>query len=102
MRRGDEEGGCGVSAMKMNESMMVKYGLNNNAQKIRSVRTPTDRDGIESATNKVTLLVPELSKGVYFYKYNLKNGEQNYSGKLNGNVLYNTCHYSKYDRKTNW
>jgi hypothetical protein len=61
---------------------MVNYGLNNIAQKIRSVRTPTDRKGIESATNKVTLLVPELSKGVYFYKYSLKNGEQNYSGKL--------------------
>jgi hypothetical protein len=40
------------------------------------------RKDIESATNKVSLLVPELSKGVYFYKYSIKNGEQNYSGKL--------------------
>ena len=82
MRRGDEKGGCRISAMKINESMMVNYGLKNNAQKFLVGETSTDREGIESATNKVTLLVPELSKGVYFYKYSLKNGEQNYSGKL--------------------
>jgi hypothetical protein len=44
MRRGDEEGGSGISAMNINPLTMGKYVLKNNAQKYCSVRTPTDRE----------------------------------------------------------
>jgi hypothetical protein len=72
MRRGDEEGGGGVSVMNINPLTMENYVLKNNAQKYRSVRTPTDRE----------ISLPELTKGVYLYHYSTKNGEINYSGKL--------------------
>ena len=44
MRRGDEEGGGGVSVMNINPLTMENYVLKNNAQKYCSVRTPTDRE----------------------------------------------------------
>jgi hypothetical protein len=39
---------------------------------------------IESSTNKATLSIPEITKGVYLYRYSTKNknGEVNYTGKL--------------------
>jgi hypothetical protein len=37
---------------------------------------------IQSSTNKTILLIPELSKGVYLYKYKNKHAKVNYSGKL--------------------
>jgi hypothetical protein len=40
------------------------------------------RKTLQSATNKAILIFPELSKGVYFYKYSNKQTEVNYSGKL--------------------
>ena len=40
------------------------------------------RKTLQSATNKAILIIPELSKGVYFYKYSNKQIELNYSGKL--------------------
>ena len=40
------------------------------------------RTGIESSTNKATLSIPELTKGVYLFRYSTKKGKVNYSGKL--------------------
>jgi hypothetical protein len=55
MRRGDEEGGSGVSAMKINQLTMEKYVLKNNAKKYRSVRTPTDREKMANKIIQVNL-----------------------------------------------
>lgn len=48
---------------------MGKYVLKNNAQKYRSVRTPTDREILESENNKVTISVLQLPRGIYVSKY---------------------------------